>query len=191
MGDTIQARQDPKKSLSKEEKVRHSTLPRLQKVYTSSLMFHAFTISGKESRMLHLMKEVGSNIGTWAKDAGTTYVSNPVREGNYPRAAVGAAMLPISTILEAPDYIVAGIVDQKLEPPPAVPFGRTRRDLGKLLSDVVHLRPLKSLADAARLAFTDLPLDGIETLGGFQHSGRLSTVRNTTRSNVGSLELGA
>lgn len=128
--------------------------------------------SAREHRLLYLMKEVGNNLGTWGKDAGTTYVGDPVLQGNYPRAAFGAVMLPLSAIAEVTDYVIAGVVDQKLEAPPNVPFGRTRRDVGNLLKDAVSLRPLKTLADAARLVFTDLPMDSLDALGGFEHTGR-------------------
>ncbi len=137
------------------------------------------------------MKEVGSNLKTWGSDAGTTYVGDPLRKGNVPRAAFGALMLPVSLLAEAPDYAIAGVIDQKLEPPPNVPFGRTRRDIGKLLGDAVSLRPLKTLADAARLVFTDVPLDGIETLAGFEHGGRLQKTRAATRARVSDLSLAA
>lgn len=149
----------------------------------------AYSYSAREHRLLPLIKEVGSNFEVWKKDAGTTYVGDPVKEGNYPRAALGAFMLSVSAIGELPDYVIAGIVDQKLEAPPNVPFGRTRRDIGTLLRDAVSLRPLKTLADAARLMFTDVPIDTIDTLGGFKHTGRLGKIYDETRAHVSNLSL--
>lgn len=127
--------------------------------------------SARENRLLCLFREVGSNVETWAGDAGETYVGKPVRNGNPIKTVAGAGMLLASTVLEAPDYLIAGAFDQKLEAPTSVPFSRTRRDVGNLLSDVVHLRPIKSILDVVRLATTDVPMDGVETLFGFEHTG--------------------
>jgi hypothetical protein len=118
-----------------------------------------FSASAKEARLLGLFKEVGSNARTWGKDVGDTYIKKPMDEGNAPKTVAGAGMAVASTILEAPDYLVAGALDNKLDPPPAGALGRTRRDLAQLAKNIVTVHPIRAVTDACRLATTDLPLD--------------------------------
>ncbi len=148
-------------------------------------MKHFSRWSAKEHRFLHLFKEFGSNVKTWAGDAGETYIGKPVRNGNPIKTLAGAGMLVASTVLEATDYAAAGVFDQRLKAPTSVPFSRTRRDVGNLLTDVVHLRPIKSILDVVRLATTDVPMDGVETMLGFEHTGARN-IRNTMRSKAAS-----
>ena len=140
-----------------------------------------YSVSAKEERMLYLFKEVGSNMKTWFGNARDNYVVNPVNEGNYTKAAAGVVVGGAGVIMELPDYLISGVIDQRLDPPTGT-FGRTRRDIGTLLKDVVTLHPLRSLADASRLAFTDIPMDGLEVITGTQ---------NETHSRVHSLALAA
>jgi hypothetical protein len=137
--------------------------------------------SAHEHRLLHRMME---NLRGWASNTGETYIKEPFRQGNPVKTVVGGGMTIASTVLEAPDYAIAGLLGQEVEPPASVPLGRIRRDTGKLVKDIVTLRPIRSLLDVTRLVFTDLPLDAAEAVFGFDHSGR--SVRQVTRSQVAS-----
>ncbi|MSR68092.1 hypothetical protein EXS65_04725 [Candidatus Peribacteria bacterium] len=54
---------------------------------------------------------------------------------------------------------------------------------GNLLNDAVHLRPIKSILDIVRLATTDVPMDGVETLFGYEHTGT-ANIRSAARSKA-------
>gem|GEM_PF-1477327 len=148
-------------------------------------MHFTFSSSAREARMIHLFKEIGSNAKTWWVDGKNKYIVDPIKMSNYPKAAMGVGAAAASAVLEFPDYIVSGIIDQKLEPPSGT-LGRTRRDIGVLLKDVVTLRPLRSLADASRLVFTDIPMDTIEAVTGLDgaSSKRVSVTQKTVQNRV-------
>ncbi len=143
-----------------------------------------YTWSAKEPRLLSLFKEVGRNLKTWGSDGASTYIQKPVEHGNAPKALFGAGALVAGTILEAPDYFWSGVLDYPVNAPPNVPFGRMRRDTGELLKNVVTLRPFRLLVNVSQLAFTDLPMDTIDVIGGFEHTGRLHDMHSSTRSQM-------
>lgn len=120
-----------------------------------------------------MFKELGSNAKTWANDMGGTYISGPLKDKDPIKLALGVPMAAASVLFEAPDYLYAGAVDNKLSPPTGI-MGRTRRDVSQLFDNVVHLRPLKTLTDGFRL-ISDVPMDGVDALAGF---------RDKTRSQV-------
>lgn len=118
--------------------------------------------SAKEQRLLHWFKEVGPNAKTWMNDVADTYVKQPVAERDPIKMIGGAVMAAASTVLEAPDYIFAGIADQKIIPPTGL---RTTRDIGQLGKDIVSLKPIATVLDVLRLP-GDLVLDAGDKLVG-------------------------
>ncbi len=118
----------------------------------------------------------------WSSDVGETYLKNPIRQGNPVKTAMGIGMAGASLVLEAADYAIAGALNQKVEPPSGVPFGRVRRDIGALLTDVVTLHPIRAFLDLSRLAFSDLPLDTGEAVLGFDRDAH--RMRSQTKQSI-------
>ncbi len=127
----------------------------------------AWTIG--EQRLTFLMREVGSNAAEWGRDIRDEYLVGPWQRGDNIQKIAGPFAAAASTVLELPDYLFAGAVDQRVEHPRGI-FGRTRRDLGELLGNVVRLRPLRAVRSGWSLATADIPLDGIDMLGGFHRN---------------------
>lgn len=121
-----------------------------------------------EHRKTYLFKEVGPNLKTWGGDTMETFVNGPLKKKDYVGATMGSFAAAAALVLEAPDQIYAGIVDKKLEPPKGT---RTGRDLRELGSDVVNFRPVSTVLDGLRL-FSSIPMDIIQTVGGFQRGNR-------------------
>jgi len=137
-------------------------------------MMHFAPWSASEERLLHLFQEVMPNIKTWYGSGKEKYIDRPIDQGNYVKVGLGTGGVVLSAVTEFPDYVISGVIDQKLEPPVGV-LGRTRRDIGVLLKDVVTLRPIRVVADASRLAFTDIPMDTFEAVTGLEGAkGRYS-----------------
>ncbi len=143
-------------------------------------MNHLFTWSARENRLVHM-----GNMETWFNDTSTTYVQDPVNNGDPVKTGLGAGMFVTSTVLEAPDYFFATIAGQDLQAPSNVTFSRTRRDMEQLFTDVTHVRPVGAFLDVVRLATTDVPMDGVDTVFGYKHTGPRA-VSNETRSRVAS-----
>jgi hypothetical protein len=93
-----------------------------------------------------------------------TYYHNNNAKGvlDYMQGAVGAAA---NILLKAGEQIYKGAVGQKFNEPNGI-LGHTRADLRSLLSNIVHIRPLRALGDAWSLATSDLPMDVINGLTG-------------------------
>lgn len=120
-----------------------------------------------------------SNLRNWWRDARSTYVDRPVEEGDPVRMGAGAAMLTASTIMEAPDHFFADLVKNKINPPEDVPFGRTRRDLGKLAENIFTLHPIRAITDAVRLPLSSFPLDVGDIVTGMDHKRTFALQRET------------
>lgn len=125
---------------------------------------HKTSISA-ESRLLCWFKEVGSNLKTYGSDLGQEYITGPYQKNDVIQKITGPVMAAASVILEGTDQIVAGVVDQKLEPSNGI-LGRMRRDGKEFLKDVVTLHPIRAIADGFRLATSDLLLDIGDIVGG-------------------------
>lgn len=124
-----------------------------------------------ERRLIRLFKEVGNNLKSWGGDTFDRYIKGPVEQGNPVKTVMGSVMAAASTLLEASDALVAGVVDNR------IPFRertglRTTRDAGKFLENVVTLHPFRAASDAWRIATADLPLDAGDVIGGFTGSTR-------------------
>jgi hypothetical protein len=127
----------------------------------------------RESRLIALRESsFGDHMKDYGHDLKDTYISG--RKGTFDRVA-GAAMIPVSAILEGPDQIFDGILGRKYEAPAGV-AGRTRRDIKLLFKDVFTLHPIRAAADAWKLATSDLILDSGDLVTG----SRI----NKTRSSV-------
>ncbi|UPA22339.1 hypothetical protein K8942_04800 [Candidatus Peribacteria bacterium] len=118
-----------------------------------------------EARCIHLFKEVGSNLKTYGKDLGQEYITGPYQKHDAIQMITGPVMAAASVILEGTDQIVAGVLDQKLEPSNGT-LGRMRRDGKEFLKDVVTLHPIRAIADGFRLVTSDLLLDVGDAVGG-------------------------
>jgi len=137
----------------------------------------------REARQLSLFKEVGSNVRTWGADVVQADIKDPIDKGNYPRAVAGAGIAVASTVFELSDYLIAGVVDKKLEAPGAGIMPRMRRDTAELLGDAVRLRPFKTVANLLRLPGS-LIMDTAETVTGIEHrpQGIASAVRSQSEA---------
>jgi len=112
-------------------------------------------------------KAFGQNIGSYFQEGWNE--KDPIKLAVAPFMAVGSALG------EGLEPLASGIVDQKLERPEGF-AGRTRRDLGLLLSDTVKLKPLSVIRDVWSLATSDILLDGAEALVGYhQRNNRFAT----------------
>lgn len=122
----------------------------------------------------YMFKDVGSNYGQYG-----SFLGDYAREGTQSGwKAVGAPiMMIVSALSEGLDPLIAGAIDQPLDMPEGV-FGRTRRDAGKLLKDVVTLHPIRAAADAFRLVSTNVLLDGGDALFGFHQARTRSEVQH-------------
>lgn len=118
-----------------------------------------------ESRMTHWFKEVGSNVGTWAKDAGSTYLAQGVQEKDPIKIAAGIPMAAGSALFESFDYLYAGIVDERMDVPTHT---RTGRDVGLIMKNNVR-HPVRTVLSGLRL-LTDLPMDAGDVLFQFKHN---------------------
>ncbi len=124
-----------------------------------------------------MFKEVGNNVGSYARDLNESYLSGPVKRGDPIQIALGVPMAAVSLVMEGPDQLWAGAVDTRLEHPNAI-MGRTRRDIGDLVDHAVHLRPLKTIADVFRLTGS-VPLDAGDALIGFRSNAVRSQIDYT------------
>jgi hypothetical protein len=75
-------------------------------------------------------------------------------------------MAAASIILEGPDQIIAGAVDQQLKRPSGA-LGRIRRDSRQMLGNLFTLHPLRAAADGLRLVTSGAILDAADVVGGF------------------------
>lgn len=128
-----------------------------------------------EHRLTGVFREVGSNLENWGKSTADKYIGQPVEQGNVIKTALGTVAAVGSLILEAPDALVAGALDNKVD------FDRsglrTTRDLGMFTKNVLTLHWLRAATDGWRIATTDLPLDLVDTVGGFR--SRMANTVNT------------
>lgn len=123
----------------------------------------------REQRLILLFKTLGENMKTYGNDLQENYITGPYHRRDVIQKGLGPVMAAGSIILEGPDQVWAGIVDQKLERPSGI-AGRTRRDLKLLLKNVATVHPLRAFGDVFRLGFSDLPLDAGDAIGGFHSS---------------------
>ncbi len=129
-------------------------------------MFMRTHHASAERRLIHLFKEVGSNLASWGKDTADRYIVNPVEQENPVKALMGSVMTVASTILEAPDAAVAGVFDNRVTYEGRTGL-RTTRDVGQFVKNAVTLHPFRAATDAWRVATTDIPLDFGDAVGGF------------------------
>jgi hypothetical protein len=137
-----------------------------EKIFGSFVMFlmpgrYTYCMAlASEHRTIGFMEEIQS----YGRDLKNTYLD--AWKGNDTLAKVtGAGMAGLSAVLEGPDRLYAAAVGQRLENPNGI-LGRTRRDIGQLLQNVVTLHPLRALGDAWRLGTSDLLLDGADAITG-------------------------
>lgn len=138
-------------------------------MYTGSVLVRSSIngVSLRESRSIHLFKEVGSNLKEWGSDAGSTYIAQGWKEGDPIKMIAGIPMGLASVFTEASDYALAGIADQKLEASGEL---RTWRDIKEIGTNNVR-HPIKTVLSGLRL-ISDIPMDGGDALFGFKHGTR-------------------
>ena len=124
-----------------------------------------------ESRPCFWFKEVGNNFKEFGRDTFDTYLKQPVQKKDAVQAVMGPVGVALNTLLTAPDALIAGIADKKLETPKGT---RTGRDIGEFVNDVVTLHPIRAVLDVIRLPGS-FGMDAFDAVGGF---------RNGTRSKV-------
>ena len=131
-------------------------------------MIHRITRNGfalRESRMIFWFKEVGSNVGTWGKDVGSTYLAQGVQERDPIKMVAGIPMAAGSAFFEGLDYLYAGVVDERLSPPSGTRVGR---DISAIMkNNVVH--PIRTIVSGVRL-IGDIPLDIGDAAFRFKHN---------------------
>ncbi len=104
---------------------------------------------------------------SWGKSTADKYITQPVEQGNAVKTVLGTAAAGMSAILEVPDAIVAGALDNKVNF--NRPGLRTTRDIGMFTKNALTLHWLRAATDALRIPTTDLPMDLIDTVGGFRN----------------------
>lgn len=121
-----------------------------------------------EARLIKRESGFGEHMMDYGRDIRDTYLSN--KKGILD-TTLGAVMTAASVIAEGPDQAYDAILGREYHRPSGI-AGRTRRDIGLLLKDVVTLHPLRALGDAWRIATSDLILDGGDALTGNRLSAR-------------------
>ncbi len=123
------------------------------------------TVRFGEARMTYLMKNIGSNLKEYGSNAGEKYFKRPFQSKDTFKMITGPVMAAVSAVLEGPDQIIAGVVDQQVIRPSGS-LGRIRRDSKQLIKDVFTFHPIRAVADGLRLP-ADVILDLGDAAGGF------------------------
>lgn len=134
-----------------------------------------FSLTAAEKRLINL--KISDNFKQLAKDTGSTYISEPIRNGNAAQTALGVPAGSLRAVLEAPDALWEGLLDRELD------FGtqnRIIRDVGTIGRDTANtvgnlltLHPIKALKSAGGvgLAILRMPqstiMEIIDQGGGF------------------------
>jgi len=139
-----------------------------------------------ERRLTALFREVGPNLKAWGTETKGRYLDGPVNDGNPVKIAMGSVLAAASAIMEAPDAVIGGIADNKVNY--ARTGFRTTRDVGQFAKNVVTLHPIRAVTDALRLPGS-VVLDGGDILGGF--TGPARSVAMNTRNDISSLATAA
>lgn len=87
-------------------------------------------------------------------------------------------MAALSLLFEAPDYVYAGIVDEKLKTPEGTLTGR---DIKKIVTNNVR-HPIRTLLSGIRL-ISDVPMDIADTMLGFKHNST-AMIQAQTRNEL-------
>ncbi len=95
-----------------------------------------------------LMRGVFGNVANVAEGAWGENVGEPIKRGNYAKAAMGIPIAIADNILTAPDAALAGLVGDDIEPLKAQSFARTTRDVRRItrhgldtLGNLLTLKP--------------------------------------------------
>ena len=102
-----------------------------------------------EARLVFWFKEVVPNAQTWGGDVWDEYLAGPYRRHDPIQMITGPVMAAASLLVQAPDQFIAGVLDQKLQPPSG-PLGNIRQDTKLLVENVTDVRPLAAVATAVR-----------------------------------------
>lgn len=114
-----------------------------------------------ESRLLKKFMEEMKSYGNELNDR---YLSAWKEKDNL-KKVTGTALAGLSAALEGPDRAWGALMGQNLKTPNGI-LGRTRRDAGELLKNVVTLHPLRAMGDAWRLVTSSPILDTADAFGG-------------------------
>ena len=137
--------------------------------YNSSVQLTRFNIG--ESRPLHWFKEVGGNAKEFGRDTVQTYLKQPLQNRNVVQTIMGPVGVALNTILMAPDAVLAGVADKKLEAPSGPRLGRDLTAFGK---DFFTLHWIHAGLDLLRMPGS-FAMDAFDAVGRF---------RDGTRGNI-------
>ncbi len=121
-----------------------------------------------EHRLIAAMETMGNNLKEYGRDLREEYLE-AIGSDDPLQKVMGGVGAAASVVLEGTDVLWSGLVDEQYARPSGI-VGRTRRDAGLLLKNVVTLHPLRALGNGWRLLTSDLPLDAIDVVGGFHQS---------------------
>ncbi len=152
------------------------------------IVMNPVSASAAERRMIRLFKTFGPNLKEYGRDLMDTYVAGPVKSKDPVQMVMGTVGGAMSVVLEGTDAVWSGIVDEPLERPEGL-VGRTRRDLKLLLqNNIVH--PIRSIGNIWRLLTSDIPMDFIDTVGGF-HQGYRSRMASVLQNREVPVQMAA
>lgn len=125
-----------------------------------------------EKRLVHWFKEVGPNVRTLGEQ-----LKDTVAEAAHDRDAIKVVMAPVAVaarvLLQGPDYLYAGIVDQKVE---KVDGSETAHDVGQVFKNIVTLHPIRAVVGALKVP-GDIGMDIIHAVGGFRGRARAALAK--------------
>lgn len=136
--------------------------------HTDSMQYSGKTTRCGERRLTYLLRNIGSNLKEYGGNAAEKYFKNPYRSKDTLKKITGPVMAAVSAVLEGPDQIIAGAIDQQVIRPSG-PLGRIRRDSKQLMKDVFTFHPIRAVADGLRLP-SDVILDAGDAAGGFDQA---------------------
>lgn len=119
--------------------------------------------------------KVMENLGNWGKNTVNENIIAPLKAGDPLKAGFGVLMTGASAILEAPDYVFSGLVNQELSPPAS--GTRVGRDIDKFRKDLMQLHIV-----SAALAVIRLPGSFVMDIG--QQASGLNKYKNQFHSQV-------
>lgn len=100
-------------------------------------------------------------------DTWETYVTTPWKQGGNIKRALGPVAGAANVFWRGFDEALRAVSGQEYQAPQGI-MGNTRRDVGALLSNVFHLRPLKAASNAWSIVSGDIPADLVDMVGGFR-----------------------
>lgn len=146
-------------------------------------MMTNFSWSALEKRLLY--KGILGNVGNVVGGSINEHISQPMRDGNPVKAAIGLPVAALDTILTAPDAALAGLAGQDIEKLSADSGSRTKRDVGVIanqtlsaIGNLLTLKPGKAFMNVARAGLGvlrlpgDVPMDFVDAAGGYDGSNR-------------------